>query len=149
MLPLVNYLQRHLFGKSGERHESSPANPLQPSLFAPDVPVETVIVEKEQITYERTKKAAIKHPGRKPLNTDLPREVIEVLHAQADPATMERIGEQVTEQLAMRPAWFYVKQCVYPKYRHGITGKIFQALEIDGSFARFSVDERRSLHCHH
>jgi transposase len=146
MLPLVNYLQRHLFGKSSERHEASPANPLQPSLFAPEAPVETVIVEKEQITYERTKKAAIKHPGRKPLNTDLPREVIEVLHAEADPATMERIGEQVTEQLAMRPAQFYVKQYVYPKYRDAISGKIYQAPAVDGSFARFSVDESVAAH---
>lgn len=110
MLPLMNYLQRHLFGQSSERHVQSPSNDLQGSLFAPDAPIETVIEEKEQITYERTKKATVKHPGRKPLNADLPREVIEVLHAEADPATMERIGEQVTEQLSMRPAQFFGKR---------------------------------------
>ena len=146
MLPLMNYLQRHLFGQSSERHVQSPTNDLQGSLFAPDAPIETVIEEKEQITYERTKKATVKHPGRKPLNADLPREVIEVLHAEADPATMERIGEQVTEQLSMRPAQFFVKQYVYPKYRDRISGRIYQAPAIDGSFARFNVDESVAAH---
>jgi non-ribosomal peptide synthetase component F len=117
-LVYIDYLQRHLFGKTTERHVPSPVNELQGSLFALEAPIETVIVEKEQITYERSKKVAVKHPGRKPLNEDLPREVIEVLHAEADPATMERIGEQVTEQLAMRPVQCYVKQYVYPKYLH-------------------------------
>jgi hypothetical protein len=36
MLPLMNYLQRHLFGQSSERHVQSPSNDLQGSLFAPD-----------------------------------------------------------------------------------------------------------------
>jgi transposase len=105
-----------------------------------------VIVEKELIIYERSKKVAVKHPGRKPLNEDLPREVIEVLHAEADPATMERIGEQVTEQLAMRPVQFYVKQYVYPKYLQRSTGKIYQAPAVDGTFARFNVDYSVAAH---
>ena len=146
ILPLVNYLQRHMFGSKSERHRTQPDNPLQGSLFAPQVPVENVVVEKEQITYERTKKAAAKHPGRKPLNADLPRQVIEVLHPEADPATMERIGEQVTEQLSMRPAQFFVKQYVYPKYRERLTGKIYQAPAVDGTFARFNVDESVAAH---
>jgi hypothetical protein len=145
----INYLQRHLFGKTSDRHVPSPVNELQGSLFPNEPPTEIVIVEKELITYERNKKVAVKHPGRKPLNEDLPREVIEVLHAEADPSTMERIGEQVTEQLAIRPVQFYLKQYVYPKYLHRMTGKIYQAPAVDGTFVRFNVDERRSLHCLH
>ena len=78
-LVYINYLQRHLFGKTSERHVPSPVNELQDSLFPNEAPTETetVIVEKELITYERSKKVAVKHPGRKPLNENLPRQVIE------------------------------------------------------------------------
>ena len=145
-LVYINYLQRHLFGKTSERHVPSPVNELQGSLFPNEAPTEIVMVETELITYERSKKVAVKHPGRKPLNEDLPREVIEVLHAEADPATMERIGEQVTEQLAMRPVQFYVKQYVYPKYLQRSTGKIYQAPAVDGTFARFNVDYSVAAH---
>ena len=71
------YLQHHLFGRTIERHAPSPVNESQGSLFPNEAPTETVIVETEQITYARIKKVAVKHPGRKPLNENLPRQVIE------------------------------------------------------------------------
>jgi transposase len=56
------------------------------------------------------------------------------------------IGEQVTEQLAMRPVQFYVKQYVYPKHLHRMTGKIYQTPAVDGTFARFNVDYLVAAH---
>jgi hypothetical protein len=73
----IYYLQHHLFGRTTERHAPSPVNELQGSLFPNEAPTKTVIVETEQITYERIKKVAVKHPGRKPLIENLPRQVIE------------------------------------------------------------------------
>ena len=105
MLPYMSYLQRMMFGARSERR-LDPVNPLQGSLFAPPEPPEPVVVPTETITYERTKKSPGSHPGRKPLAEHLPRQILEVIHPEADPATMERIAEPFSEQLAMRPVQF-------------------------------------------
>ena len=146
VLPYISYLQRILFGTRSERRVAA-VNPLQGSLFAPpEEPAKPEVVPTETITYERRKKTQASHPGRKPLADHLPRTIIEVVHPEADPATMERLSNPFTEQLAMRPVQFYVKRFVYPKYLDQASGRIYQAAAVDGPFARYSVDESVAAH---
>jgi transposase len=63
----------------------------------------------EDIAYTRTKTKVKAQPNRSPLPADLPREVV-VIEPEEDTTGMKLIGFDITEQLKMTPASFFVKQ---------------------------------------
>jgi transposase len=69
-------------------------------------------VEKETITYQRSKKA---HPGRDKLPEDIPTEDI-IIEPEEDTTDMERIGEEITETIDYRPGLLIKRRYIRPKY---------------------------------
>ena len=146
LFAFVTYLKRMLFGRRSERL-ISPVNGLQGTLFDMEPVLDETEERKDTITYERRKGSRKGvHQGRNPFTEDMPAEEKEILHEAADPETMERIGESVTEQLAMKPVQLYVKRYIYPKYKDPDTGLIFQAPAVESAFSRFKVDETVAAH---
>lgn len=106
----------HLYSSSSEK------NILQADLFD-EAGVELSDEIKRQLTDEIEVKSHSKkkHPVRRPLPKDLPREII--LHDISDQekicdcgAHLIKIGEEITEQLKYIPAQLSVIQHVHPKY---------------------------------
>ncbi|QGY46941.1 hypothetical protein GM418_25755 [Maribellus comscasis] len=71
------------------------------------------------ITYTREKKGRKNHPGRIPLPDHLPVEEI-VLEPEEDTTGMKCIGREVTDQLELVPAKFFIKRFIRPKYIRNI-----------------------------
>lgn len=123
-------LLRRLWGKSSEKRKL-PADPSQLSICF-DAPVdvanpiaeETKVlekVEKKESVYRRFRKSftrTITPHARKPIDPLLARE--EVIVPMPEDINLEgavRMGEEVTEQYAVRPAQVYVIRTIRPKYR--------------------------------
>ncbi|HYL02703.1 MAG TPA: IS66 family transposase [Steroidobacteraceae bacterium] len=114
------WLKAQLFGRSSEKTPAAEVSPDQHWLFneaeglaqaAQSAPQRILIP-----THERKKR------GRKPLSPDLPR--AEVLHdlpdhekvCAQDGTALERIGEEISEQLDYKPAQVRVLRHIRPKY---------------------------------
>src|SRR5256714_474442 len=114
------WLKAQLFGRSSEKTPAAEVSPDQRWLFneaetlaqaSPSAP-ERILIS----AHERRKR------GRKPLSPDLPR--VEVLHDLADHekvcpqdgTALERIGEEISEQLDYKPAQVRVLRHIRPKY---------------------------------
>lgn len=117
------WLKRQIFGQKKERH-------------VPEVPEEQMTLEglfehagaqipgfaetRETITYERRRPK--KGHGRKPIPDDLYREkhILEVPESEkvcsCCGSPKKQIGEEITEELEYKPAVFFVKQYIRPKY---------------------------------
>jgi len=98
----------------------SEKNIYQADLFD-EAGIEQEEIEDEQNTIEVKSHQRKKHPVRKPLPSDLPREQIihdikEEEKICACGETLSRIGEEITEQLKFIPAQLSVVQHVRPKY---------------------------------
>ena len=123
-------LKRRLWGKSSEKRRL----PQDPSQLAfcfespadvPDPAAEEAAAEekaeKEEKAYERFSKSFRKKVtphARKPIDPRFPR--VEVVVPMAEGTNLEgavKIGEEVTEQYAVRPAEVYVIRTIRPKYR--------------------------------
>jgi len=140
------YLKRMLFGRRSEKRVGVDDS-AQGTLFDVAPEVEEPAGQREVISYERRRKSAnVGHPGRNPFADDMPAEEKVIIHEAADPETMERIGESVTEQLSMKPAQLFVKRYIYPKYKDPETGLILQASSVESAFTRFKVDETVASH---
>jgi transposase len=115
------WLKQQLFGRSSEKTPPAEINPDQARLFneaealvnlSPQAPESIAIA-----AHERRNK-----PGRKPLSAELPR--VEIVHdlpedervCAQDGTPLERIGEEVSEQLDYQPARLRVIRHVRPKY---------------------------------
>jgi len=102
------------FGRSSEK-----IDPNQQELFAEaEESAEAVFEESPEIEIPAHNR---KKAGRKPLDPDLPREVI--VHDLEDEekicgcgSPLSRIGQEVREQLVVIPEQFYVERHVYPTY---------------------------------
>lgn len=106
-------LQKMVFGPKHERVELiHPGQLSLPMDFGEVVPTEVIT---EEISYTRTKTKEKTNPNRPPLPANLPREIIEI-NPQEDITGMKLIGYEITEQLEMTPAKFYVKQYKRAKY---------------------------------
>jgi transposase len=106
-------LKKMVFGSKHERMEL--LNPGQLSLdmnLGGITPIEAIT---EDISYTRTKSKEKAQPNRSPLPANLPREIIEIT-PEEDTTGMKLIGHEITEQLEMTPAKFYVKQYKRAKY---------------------------------
>lgn len=83
-----------------------------------DLPAENEDQAKTQsVSYIRraSKKKNANHTGRMELAKDLPREEI-VIEPTEDVTGLVKIGEEVTEELEVTPAVFFVKKYIRPKY---------------------------------
>lgn len=123
-------LQRRLWGKSSEKRQlpqdSGQLNICfdSPADVADPVVQETKAVDeakKSEKGYDRFRKNFTKKVtphARKPIDPSLPRE--EVYIPMPEGLDMEgavKIGEEVSEQYAVRPALFYVIRIIRPKYK--------------------------------
>lgn len=123
-------LLRRLWGKSSEKRKL-PEDPSQlsicfdsPTDVSDPVAEETKVLEKVQKkegNYNRYRKNFAKKitpHARKPIDPLLPRE--EIVVPMPDDVNLEgavRMGEEVTEQYAVRPVQVYVIRTIRPKYR--------------------------------
>jgi transposase len=114
------WLKAQLFGRSSEKTPAAEVSPDQRWLFneaealaqAAQSAPERILIP----AHERKKR------GRKPLSPDLPR--VEVLHdlpdhekvCVQDGTALERIGEEISEQLDYKPAQVRVIRHIRPKY---------------------------------
>jgi transposase len=115
-------LKKMLFGAKRERFVSA-LNPAQGELFEREaeavVEVEEVEVEQSQAR-QKPKKKIRRLVKRNTFPANLRREP-SVLAPDPDPANTEewvKIGEDITELLAYKPAEIYVRQIVRPRYAH-------------------------------
>ena len=105
--------KKMLFGSKHERVELLNPGQLSLDMNLGDIaPLESI---SEEINYTRTKVKEKVQPNRSPLPADLYREIIEI-EPEEDTAGMKLIGHEITEQLEMTPAKFYVKQYKRAKY---------------------------------
>jgi transposase len=120
---LVANLQRMLFGSKKERFISE--NKEQLALlfeeFASQEALEDETPVKEKITYEREKPS--KHAGRNKLPENLP-VVEEIIEPEEVTEDMVKIGEEITEILEYKPAQFFKRRIIRPKYINKKTQEI-------------------------
>jgi len=107
--------RKMIFGQKSERFIPNPAEQLQFDSFE-EQDEEFESVEVAAYTKSKTKK---KHPGRNQLPSHLERKllIIEPDEVKNNKEDYEKIGEEITEQLEMKPAKFWVKRTVRPKYK--------------------------------
>ena len=103
-------LQRKLFGSKSERFTEDPN---QLSLDLGPIPEIKEEVKTEKISYTRKKSGS--YHSRPALPEDLPR-VEEIVSPDEDVTGWKKIGEERTEILEKKPAEFYVRVIVRPKY---------------------------------
>ncbi|MCK6612564.1 MAG: IS66 family transposase [Bacteroidia bacterium] len=110
----LHKIQKMVYGAKSERREL--IDPLQLSMdLGLAAPIPTPPQEKEEISYTRNKPQQKSQPARLPLPADLPRKIIDI-EPEEDVTGLKRIGYEITEQLEMINAQFYVKQIRRAKY---------------------------------
>lgn len=120
---LVANLQRMLFGSKKERFISESKEQLAILFeeFASQEALEDDTPVKEKITYEREKPS--KHAGRNKLPENLP-VVEEIIEPEEVTEDMVKIGEEITEMLECKPAEFFKRRIIRPKYVNKKTQEI-------------------------
>ena len=119
---LINYLEsqiayfsRLLYGQKRERFEDPNQLKLPFMEDGEQTKVEEeATVEKIKVTYERQKQKEA-HPGRHPLPNHL-RVEEEIIEPEQDTTDMVKIGEEVSDKLELKPAEFYIRRIIRPKY---------------------------------
>lgn len=109
----LDQIKKMVFGSKHERVEFT--NPGQLSLDMGLEQTAQPVPSTEVISYTRTKKDGAQKPVRSALPAILPRQVIEI-EPEEDTTGMKLISHEITEQLEMTPAKFYVKQYKRAKY---------------------------------
>ena len=112
---LIAQLQRMLFGQKRERFASDPAQGSLPFEGSAGQQQHQETRHQEEITYVRNKQSRANHKGRLPLPDHLPVEQIEI-YPEGDLSGMVCIGSEVTEELEVEPARFYIKRYIRYKY---------------------------------
>ena len=108
-------MNRALYGRRSEQ-----LDPAQRQLFEESLEEDIVAIQTELETLKESPSAPRRQPKRLPLPEHLPRE--EVRHEPASCTctqcgnALTPMGEDVTEQLDCKPAEFFVRRHIYPKY---------------------------------
>lgn len=126
----LDQLKRLVFGSRHERFiPATPEEQLSLGLNAEQK--EAAPVPTQKIEYTRIQKASSSEKvstGRMKLPADLPRERV-MIEPTEDVTGMEKIGEEVTEELERIPGKLFVRQYVRPKYaRRNGEGVVIAAL---------------------
>jgi hypothetical protein len=142
-----------LFGRlrsKSERQLGAGLSGTQPSLFSSELVTDTEPVVTEQISYERNKPRASKvQSDRLDIADHIERRTVLVEPLSVDISAIKRIGETINRRLPHIPKYFLLVETIRPKYKDPVTSFIYQVPAADQTFAKSSVDERQSLHCHH
>jgi transposase len=112
---IIAQLQRMLFGQKRERFAGDPAQGSLPFDTDPEQKQHQQDCHEQQISYVRSKQDRVNHKGRLPLPDHLPVEQIEI-YPEGDLSGMICIGKEVTEELEVEPARFYIKRYIRYKY---------------------------------
>ncbi len=115
MRETVRLMQERQFARKSEKVDSD-----QPDLFDPKELDDSLEEAKVLVIPEHTRSKKT-HPelnGRVDLPATLEREEILLDLPEAEKSGLIRIGEDITEQLAIKPAKLYVKHYIRPKYVH-------------------------------
>jgi transposase len=111
---MLEQLSKVVYGSRSEKRPH-PISADQLSLF--DVPVQEKDPQYQTITRRKPEPKADKKPSaRMELPAHLPREVMRIEPAGINPEECVLVAEDITETLEIRPAQFYVKQIVRPRY---------------------------------
>ena len=127
-------LKRHVFGRKSEKLQSTFPN--QQQLFEEALPeIETPEESTSVASYKCSKRN-----GRKPLSKDIPRERIEYMpeetHCSNCGESLQRIGEDITEELDYVPASFVVREhvrikCACPQCKNEVvTGELPAGVQV-------------------
>jgi transposase len=110
----IEQYKRILFGAKRERFIAE-VNPEQ--LVLPlEIEQEKIVEEVSQkIEYTRKKSKKENHPGRLPLPSHLPVEEI-IIEPKENTEGLKCIGKEITDELELIPAKFYIKRYIRPKY---------------------------------
>ena len=111
----IAQLQRMLFGQKRERFEGDPDQGRLPFEVSAEQRQQQETRHEEEITYVRNKPSKSNHNGRLPLPDHLPVEEIEIF-PDGDLEGMVCIGKEITEELELEPARFYIKRYIRYKY---------------------------------
>ncbi len=133
-------LKKIVFGSSHERFIAATSGNA-PTLF--DVPpiAEVATLSTTTLSYEKTKtQLQSNHKGRNGFAEHLRREEEIIYPDGIDPASVKKIGEDVTEILAYKPQEVFVKRLVRPKLLDILTNRIFQAPAPERTFEKSNVD---------
>jgi len=106
-------IKRLIFGQRRERF--IPADNHQMVIALDGEPHPAPAPETEEITYSRRKNPEKTKPSRNALPAHLPRDVV-VIEPEGDTTGMQKIGEEITEELEYTPATLRVTRYVRPKY---------------------------------
>ena len=111
----ITQLKRMLFGQKRERFEA-PGQIALPFAGSPAREGEELARHEKRVRSLRRKaRKKATHPGRLPLPEHLPVEEVEI-YPEGDLSGMVCIGTEVTEELEMDPARFYIRRYIRYKY---------------------------------
>jgi len=107
-------LRRLLFGSKRERFVPT-VEDNQLSLGLEGEPTEPAIPVKQTVSYERAVKQAANKAIRGGFPSHLPR-IDVILEPEMDVSGMRKIGEEITEELDLKPASLFVRRYIRPRY---------------------------------
>jgi hypothetical protein len=107
-------LRRLLFGSKRERFVPA-IDESQLSLGLDGEPAEPAIAVKQTVSYERAVKQAASKAIRGGFPSHLPR-IDVILEPEVDVSGMRKIGEEITEELDLKPASLFVRRYIRPRY---------------------------------
>src|SRR5690625_3977689 len=111
---IAQFQQMH-YGQKRERFEGDPAQGSLPFKHDEQKSKRDQDRYEKATSYVRKRKSAPNHQGRLPQPDHLPVEELEI-HPEGDLSEMVCIGKQVTEELELEPARFYIKRYIRYKY---------------------------------
>jgi len=111
----IAQLKRMIYGQKRERFEADANQVSLPFEAAPEQIQAQQQDLTEKITYVRNKQSRPNHKGRVALPDHLPVEVVEI-YPEGDLSEMVCIGKEVSEELELEPARFYIKRYIRYKY---------------------------------
>jgi transposase len=108
-------LKRLIFGSKRERFVPTPVNNFQLNLELGASPAESSVLVKQTVKYERVVKKVARKAIRQAYPAHLPRVDI-VIEPEIDTTHMHKIGEEITEELDIKPATLFVRRYIRPRY---------------------------------
>lgn len=108
-------LKRLIFGSKRERFVPATTDACQLSLELGEEVQPEVALVKQTVSYQRAVKQARQTTARQLLPAHLPRIEI-IIEPEEDTTGMRKIGEEITEELDLKPARLFVRRYIRPRY---------------------------------
>jgi transposase len=106
-------LKRLIFGSKKERFIPAPDNQLR--LLLGEDASQPALPLKQTVHYERLVKQIAKKASRQLFPAHLPRVEV-IIQPQEDVSGMRKVGEEITEELDLKPASLFVRRYIRPRY---------------------------------